>query len=150
MITIRPSLPEDAHEIFTNLGDFTRDELDNCGISDQHLYSHLQDVAASPDAMAVLLDGKIAVLAASSALKNGARQTSFFAAACERHKITFAARRWAALARAMYPGVGFVSVSYSRHPARDRFLAALGMRKIDETPRYCVFADSNYSLDTIH
>ena len=143
MIAVRPATTNDAYDLCLNLHSMTRSETDNAGIALDRLLDRVKGAAAAPGACAVDVDGDLAIIAWSAPLGPGRRATMFLAATCkDGRKLTIAARRWAARERAAHPRVEFVSTTFSTHPQRDRFLAALGMRKISERPGFALFSDS--------
>ena len=147
MIEIRPACPKDAEILQANLHPLTRSELDNAGVSDDNFTGFLKDMVEAPGASAVYVDGALAVIANSSRYSPGVRATSFVAATCSNRDLVLAMRRWRSYERAAHPGQSGISFSYSTHPDRDRFFGVCGMKKIKETPRFCVFSDSQDALD---
>jgi hypothetical protein len=125
----------------------TRNEFENANVLPRFTLAHLRTFATAPGASAVLVDGSLAAVAYSTPIADRKRATGFAAARSNGRKLVLAARRWAAHERQKHPTVEFVSASFSTHPERDRFMAALGMRKVAEHPAFTVFSDSQPSLD---
>ena len=146
MIEIRPSAEADALYMTLHLCGFSRDEIASVGIPPENVLGHVRQLASSHWTKVVVIDGAPAIMARSFPFTPHQRTTQFVAAECDPRKLAIGARRWAIEERGRFPGKGFVARSYSLHPARDRFMAALGMSKIDESPAFATFSDSRMVL----
>ena len=147
MIEIRPATIDDAFDLALNLHDMTRNEFENAGVGPRFLLAHLRTFAVMPGASAVMVDGSLAAVAYSVSIGDRKRATGFAAARGNGRQLVLAARRWAARERGQHPSAEFVAFCFSTHPERDRFMAALGMKRVGEHANFCVFSDSQASLD---
>lgn len=143
MIEIRRACLADIGGLLDNPHDMTRDELRALGLKGSALDRHMYTRVGCAAAHAVLIDGRVAALAGSTPQAVGLRATFFMAAKCDPRKLVLGARVWAAREREEYAGSRFCSFSYSTHPKRDRFMRALGMRKLGEAKGFAVFTDSD-------
>ena len=141
MIEIRPCQEGDARALFDDLHPITRQEGEAYKVFGAALYPHIRDTSERAGARTGVIDGRVAFIAASGVLRleERTRRTSFVMAQCDGRKLAIAARKWAKMERADYPGWSFSVTSYSLHPLRDRFFAALGLRYKGGRPGFALF-----------
>jgi hypothetical protein len=116
----------DADELYANLHPITRQEADAYKVFGEDFYPFVAALTAREGAKTCVIDGKVAFIAASRPGPRG-RRTSFLMAKSNGRKLAIAARQWAKEERMAFPHTKFEVCSYSLHPLRDRFFAALGL-----------------------
>ena len=139
MIEIRPCQMADAPELYANLHPITRQEADAYKVFGESFYPFVAELAAREGARTGVVDGKVAFIAASRPVGKN-RRTSFLMAKVDGRKLALAARLWAKRERAAFPGAAFEVCSYSLHPLRDRFFAALGLAPKAQREGFAIFA----------
>lgn len=140
MIEFGPVGEEDIRAVIDTPHPVTASEFENAGVVAADLLAHLQleDTAA----LACTIDGKLAFIAASFQHSEEARSTMFLAVdGVDNKKLALGARKWGREEHERFPGKHAISMSYSTHPMRDRFFAALGFKKVGEGENHVVFAD---------
>lgn len=143
MIALRRATRYDVRALKENgLHPISQSEVESVGFDLKETCTYLDWLVANGTATACDIDGVLAFIAASSPFAEKVRQTSFIAAkGAEGWKLALGARRWRKAEKAAYPGNALEATSYSRHPLRDRFFAAIGAHKVGEGPGYARFSD---------